>query len=151
MTKPEVPLEENAERERHDNAFREVAVLVLKRADGTMLMMRTQRLPGSWQHIGGGVQAQDHTPRETLSREAKEELGLTLDPAQMEFLGDLPYDFGHGIIHCYTATTDESDPELDPDSDEVAEVKWVGVATALSLPTFPATRRLLEIMDEDSA
>jgi ADP-ribose pyrophosphatase YjhB (NUDIX family) len=57
------------------------AVLVLQRADGTILMVEQRHSPG-WA-LPGGLLRRGELPGDGLVREVEEEVGLSLDPATL--------------------------------------------------------------------
>jgi len=107
-----------------------------------VFMVRTYRNPGLWQPIGGQATGQDDDPLSTLIREVREEVGINLDPQELYALGRRPRDKGVGEVHAWHASADGR--ELRILNSELREACWIDIDQALSLPTFPATRRFLE-------
>ena len=58
-----------------------VASVLIVTVDGRVLLARNRH---GWGTVGGHVEARDRTLRDTAAREAWEELGLALDPLQLE-------------------------------------------------------------------
>ena len=58
-----------------------IAALIVRRGDEILLLKRTGTglFDGEWAFVGGKVDAGE-SPREAIIREAREEIGLTLDP-----------------------------------------------------------------------
>lgn len=147
----DLPLNENVDRERVKNARRDVAVALFRRQDGRVLLMRTQRLPGSWQPVGGGIKAGDPDPVNTVVREAGEELGMLVEAGDLSHVVDLPYDFGEGTIHCYVGHWEGETRDLTIDPNEVAEIAWFTLDEARQLQSFQATKTLLQMLEHESS
>jgi ADP-ribose pyrophosphatase YjhB (NUDIX family) len=99
------------------------AVLVLQRADGSILMVEQRHTPG-WA-LPGGLLRRGEVPSEGLVREVAEEVGLDLDPAQLP----LPYSVlaprvrRIDIVYVI-ADGDALRPRRGADEDEVIGVGW---------------------------
>jgi 8-oxo-dGTP pyrophosphatase MutT (NUDIX family) len=75
--------------------------------------------------------------QETLVREVREEVGLTVVPSAKVWESRTAD--GQFLLHWWSARADEG--EVVPDPREVAESRWVTVAEFLALePLFPADR-----------
>jgi 8-oxo-dGTP pyrophosphatase MutT (NUDIX family) len=132
----------NVAREMKNNPERHVAVVGLLDDQGNILLLCTNRFPDHWQPIGGGMDPADQTPIETLIREVKEEASLELPADAFNFELTTGYDFGSGKVHFYTAKVDAKElTKFDPS--EIKCWQWVSLQDALSLPTFPATKKFL--------
>ncbi|HEX6754909.1 MAG TPA: NUDIX hydrolase [Mycobacteriales bacterium] len=132
-------------REQTNNAQRNVAVVGLRNERGEVLMIETSRLPGSWQPVGGGVDPDDAGPEHAAVREAKEELDVDLALTDLEFVAKAPYDFGVGWVHFFEAVLPSSVP-LKFNEREILQHRWVPLSEARELPSFPATKRFLEML-----
>lgn len=123
---------------------RDVAVAALVDGDKRVLLVRTRRLPQFWQPVGGGVEPGDGgEPRNTATRELREELGLDLPEDALQPSLETPYDFGQGTVHFFVAHLPEM-ADLDIDDHEILEMSRFKVSEAIKLPAYPATKRFLE-------
>ena len=91
---------------------------------------------------GGGIDSEDKTPEAAVIREVKEELGIELNPNDLNFVITVPYDFGEGSIHYYSAPLSK-DAELQVDPNEIVEHKWFSLDEAVKLPMYNALRTFL--------
>ena len=132
----------NIIREQQQNPIRQVAVLGIINEAGSILMVRTTRLPNHWQPLGGGMDPLDKTPEDTIIREIGEESSIIIlrDRLQHEITTD--YDLGNGKVYFYS-TKQEVDESTWFDSKEIVEHKWFTLEEALNLTVFPATKRFL--------
>ena len=78
-----------------------VAAAVLLRGDGAVLL--AQRPPGkpyagSWEFPGGKLE-EGETPREALTRELREELGISIRRASPWFIQEFVYPHAHVLLH----------------------------------------------------
>ncbi|MGO1591611.1 MAG: NUDIX hydrolase [Ancrocorticia sp.] len=137
-----------------------VGAVVLRNGEGDVLTVRKQG--ATLFQLPGGKPEGDETMRQTVVREAAEEVGVQLDPAQLEFLGDYTAQAanepGHevsGAIYTYPGELAE---EFSPHS-EIRELKWAhpvpgspGYAPLLATRVFPALGRQerLEAVDAHS-
>ncbi len=138
-------------REQTTNGHRHVAVVGLRDPEGRVLMVRTRRLPGRWQPIGGGMEPADASPVEALIRELKEEASIEYAESDFRLVTEAPYDFGDGRVHFFEARFDPSrqpPPRFDPH--EILEYRWLSVSDAQHLLVFPATKRFLDAIDGDA-
>jgi isopentenyl-diphosphate delta-isomerase len=91
--------------------------------------------PGRWDIAVAGHLSAGQTPLEALVREAKEELGLTLDPAAVTFLGTQPQQYVEpGFIdrewqHLFAAVWSGALSSLVLQAEEVVAVRWMDIPT----------------------
>jgi 8-oxo-dGTP diphosphatase len=99
------------------------AVLVLQRADGTMLMVEQRHSPG-WA-LPGGLLRRGELPALGLVREVEEEVGIALDPVALPLPIPVlaPRVRRLDIVYLMTAG-DEVAPGRGEDKDEVTGVGW---------------------------
>lgn len=140
-------LESESERHKREYPKRNVAIVGLYNEDGQMLFTRAARLSQSWHAIGGGIEPGDKTPEAAAVREAKEELGVQLNPNELEFIITAPYDFGEGSVHCYLAPLSRT-VRLQIDRTEIIEHAWLPIREAKKLPIFPALRAFLTELEK---
>jgi 8-oxo-dGTP pyrophosphatase MutT (NUDIX family) len=123
---------------------RDVAVAALVDEKDCVLLVRTRKLPGYWQPVGGGLEPGDGgEPRNAATRELREELGLDLPGEALCHALTMPYDFGQGSVHFFVAEV-SSAMEFEVNRQEILEGKRFRVAELVDLPTYPATRHFLQ-------
>lgn len=118
--------------------LRDVALLILKNAEGKILLQKrpkdANRFPDSWGLFGGGLKL-DESPEEALRREVREELGLEI--VHFSLIGEHPYvlrELGErGRIFSFEAPFDDSPLTLR----EGQEMSWFGPEEALRLGMHP--------------
>ncbi len=110
---------------------------------GHILLVRTVAHPQLWHPVGGRRDTGDSSPIDTLVREAREEIGVTLDPAMTAWLGSREADLGTGTV-CFWMIADHAlaDP-LPLPRDEIAEARWWSFAEARILPMYQASAETL--------
>lgn len=87
--------------------------------------------PGIWDVSAAGHMQAGKTPKEAAMEEAKEELGLTVNPDELEFIGNTKVDIDEGgwqhraFIWVYALKQDVLDLDsLELEEDEITAVKW---------------------------
>ncbi len=118
-----------------ENEYLYHAHIILKNADGRYLLqqrsLKARNYPGQWAVTGGGVQ-HGETGAQAAAREAKEELGVEVDPGDCFFAGRQVEDWdGHksGLITDIFGARIDVDPEtIALSAREVADVKLVPFA-----------------------
>jgi len=92
--------------------------------------------PGRWDIAVAGHVSAGQTPLEAVVREAREELGLVLDPTQLSFLGAWPKEYvepttgAPGFIdrewqHLFAGVWNDDLLTLELQADEVTAVRWM--------------------------
>ncbi|WP_340588862.1 NUDIX hydrolase [Erythrobacter alti] len=109
-----------------------VAVL-LRDADGRLLLVRHSYGPRSWAIPGGGMRANED-PAEAARREMREELGCELAELRVLQVFDENLSGAPHRAHVYTATT-TGEPRID--GRELLEARWFA---AEELTTISCTR-----------
>lgn len=138
----------DAARERAKNPFREVGVVLVEDAMGRVLLVRTRKLPVSWQPIGGGKDPIDLSLLATAIRELREEAGLSLSAADLHFILETPFDFGQGKVQFFHALLPAAAEPIF-DTEEIAEARWATLDEATLLPVFPATKTcILHLLEQ---
>jgi 8-oxo-dGTP diphosphatase len=74
--------------------------------------------------LPGGVIEEGETPRAAIIREAREELGLVVEPRELVAVYHLRTDRGDGMRFFFRCTVVRGDPAV-PTTGEVAEFIWV--------------------------
>jgi len=89
--------------------------------------------PGRWDIAAAGHLSAGQTPREAVVREAREELGLVLDPGSLTFLRAVPRQYAGGRFidrewqHLFAGVWKGELSALVLQSDEVVDVRWMAV------------------------
>jgi 8-oxo-dGTP pyrophosphatase MutT (NUDIX family) len=116
--------------------------------DGRVLLGR-EPMTEQWGIIGGAVELGE-TPQDAVRREAREECGVEISLRGVAAVVGGPryqvvYDNGDSVEYVATIFDAEiAGGSIDPDRDEVAELKWFTRAEALGLELFPFARSLFE-------
>ena len=131
-------------RERITSRRRDVAVIGLRDRSGRLLLIRTTRLPSWWQPVGGGIDANESNPMETVIRKAAEEIGVDLSRSAIRFVLEAPYDFGVGSVFFFESTYRGEPASLRIDRSQIVEHRWIPLGVAEELPMFPATQRFID-------
>ena len=94
---------------------------------GELLIQRRQlhkdRYPGMWDLSAGGFVQSGETLRDAVIREAREELGVTLDPASVRYMLTVPFSFVLDAF--FSAQADYEIDDLTLQEEEVSEARWV--------------------------
>lgn len=136
-----------------------VGAVVLRNGAGDVLTVRKQG--ATLFQLPGGKPEGEETMRETVVREAAEEIGVSLDPTQLQYLGDYTASAANepdhevsGAIYTYPS---ELTQNIGPHS-EIRELKWAepvpdspGYAPLLATKVFPALHRQERLADMDAA
>lgn len=84
----------------------------------------TNKFPDMWGATAGGVRTGESS-LEGIIREAKEELGITLTPDELEFIGSTRRDFDY--VEVWICQKNIPLEEINIDKEEVQDVKWVSI------------------------
>lgn len=127
---------------------------VIRNAEGKFLMQKrhhpkTPAVHDKWEFPGGGIDF-GSSPKETLIRECKEEIGCIVVPERL-----LPL-IEHNVwehtdrpsvqvfLLCYLCHISEGEPR--PMDEEVSEVRWCTREEAMQLDTLPAVKPFFEVI-----
>lgn len=121
---------------------RDVAIVALVNEKDEVFLVRTHDYPDKWQPVGGGIDPEDGSPEVAALREMKEETGLNLKAEDLKKIIVVPFDFGEGEVHCFTAQMPKG-TGLKIQEEEIAESGWFSLAEAVKLPAYPATHAFL--------
>ena len=132
-------LERHAERSADE--FSSVIHLCIFNSRGEMLIQQRQPFkstwPGLWDvSVGGGITAGEN-PRQAVTREVKEELGLNIDLTDIR--PKLTVNYGSGFDDFFLITEDIVLNDLKLQSEEVADARWASrdeIKAMLSDGTF---------------
>lgn len=117
------------------------AIIVLVRKGKQALLARNARFPGAFFSTLAGFVEIGETLEQTLVREVREEVGITVkDPV---YFGSQPWPFPHSLMLGFTAVWEHGDIAVD--GEEIAEARWFD---AHDLPMIPPplsiARRLID-------
>ncbi len=123
------------------------ASLWIARPDGKLLIQKRapqkKYAPGKWSITGGVVRAGETSAQGCL-REVAEEIGLELNPEDIEFLNR---SFGeHVIFDDYAAACDLPLSAFTLQTEEVSEIRWAGIPEIRAM--FEAGEFLFDDMSE---
>ncbi|AEH38412.1 8-oxo-dGTP diphosphatase [Halopiger xanaduensis] len=110
-------------RSRSDSAGDDTAA---ETANEVLLIEKRRGLGEGWYNGPGGKLEGDETPRECAVRETREEVGLEIDPADLEKAGELRFLLDgeeHTFCHVFLTTAFDGEPTA---SDE-ARPEWVDI------------------------
>ena len=125
--------------------------LCIFNSDGKMLIQKRTRsksaYPGVWDlSAGGGAQSGDDSPT-AIAREAKEELGIEIDPVGLR--PALTIHFGKGFDDLYLMQADLDPSSLALQKEEVDEVRWAAESEIIAMiedgSFVPYHRSLIEL------
>lgn len=108
-----------------------------------VLVVRPTRRPELWQPIGGRSEQADRNPIATVIREAREEIGVHLDPSQLIELGIAERDVGKGKVHFWMKFLKSALP-IDITTIEILAWDWVPLHSLADLPMYAGTRIAVE-------
>lgn len=118
-----------------------------------VLMVKAARgmTSGMWNIPGGFIDFNEH-PADALVREGQEELGVTCRPLRLldvasEFFAK-PGDAHHLFAFLYEAELTEDN--LQPDPDEIADVRWVPIDEAIEITRNPFAAHAYRILRGDA-
>ncbi len=135
----------NIEEERKRNPKRNVVIVTLRNKDNLILMVRTKKLPNSWQPIGGGID-EGETPIDAIIRELYEETGIKISCNDLIEVTRVPYDFGEGTVYCYDTKTTFEEDLVKIEKEEIEEYRWFSLEEMTKLPMFKATASFIEYL-----
>jgi len=108
-----------------------------------VLVVRPTRRPELWQPIGGRSEQVDRDPMATVIREAREEIGIRLDPSQLIKLETADRDVGKGKVHFWVKFIESGLP-IDIAPAEILAWDWIPLDMLADLPMYTGTRAALE-------
>ena len=97
-----------------------------------------------WSLPGGGIQAGED-PVAAIIREAKEEVGITLSPYTLRYLGESDWAFEHVLHrdHVFQSMLPRR-PAVDIDNREIIRAEWHTRTSALEMDLTPQLRQYLK-------
>jgi 8-oxo-dGTP pyrophosphatase MutT (NUDIX family) len=124
------------------------SVAVLPRDGAGRVLLVRNADTGDWQTLGGGIDP-DESPQAAAAREAREEIGVSLELGRLrDVLGGpsfrVRYPNNDEVAYVVAVFDAVLGPETPvPDGEETSEVAWFGAAELASLPMGGLTRALL--------
>jgi 8-oxo-dGTP diphosphatase len=116
-----------------------IAAAVVNRADGMTLLVR-KRGTATFIQPGGKIE-KDEEPARALCRELSEELGLSIDPAEAEYLGCYSAPAANELGCLVVADIFRVELELPvTPAAEIEEITWVDPKNPGALAMAPLTR-----------
>jgi NAD+ diphosphatase len=106
------------------------AIIVLVEKGDEVLLARSRRFPTGMFSVLAGFVEPGESLEETVVREVKEEVGITL--RDLRYFGSQPWPFPHSLMIGFTAAYAGGEISIDPA--EIAEAGWF---TVDSLPPLP--------------
>ena len=123
------PLHKTSERhDKVDGEYRQSVHTWIQNSKGEFLIQKRtpnkKFFPNMWSQTGGGVDTGETTLQAAL-RECKEELGIDINPNNMELI--LSFKRKYDFVDVWLVKQDIDISELVLQEDEVADVKWATV------------------------
>lgn len=129
----------------------EISVLFLEHNEHLLMLMRSHKedQPGVW-GIPGGKAEKNETPKQTLTRELKEETKLQIKDDQLSYHGHryarIPgWDY---VMHIYQAKLDEK-PVIQIDPKEHSQYEWVSIYAFKTLPLLKGQDEAFDLIYGD--
>ena len=117
------------------------AVIVLIERGDQLLLARARRFPTIMYSVLAGFVEPGESLEETVVREVKEEVGLSLK--DIRYFGSQPWPFPHSLMIGFTATY--AGGEISLDDDEILEAGWYTVDNLPPLPgKISIARKLID-------
>ena len=114
--------------EKIDGEYRQSVHTWIMNSNGEFLIQKRtpnkRTFPNKWSQTGGGVN-EGETTLEAALRECNEELGITINPDNMEFI--LSFKRKYDFVDVWLVKQDFNIDELVLQEEEVSEVKWATI------------------------
>ncbi|WP_380169510.1 NUDIX domain-containing protein [Jannaschia sp. R86511] len=118
---------------------------VFPRTDRAFFLVRTEARPDQWQPLGGHRESSDVSPIATLRREAKEEMGLEIDPSSVRYVGAHAAEEDPSDVHFWWTSVSAEMGGM-PFLEEVLEGAFWSCNEARSLPMYEGSRWAVETL-----
>jgi len=117
------------------------AIIVLIERGDRLLLARARRFPTAMYSVLAGFVEPGESLEETVAREVKEEVGLSLK--DIRYFGSQPWPFPHSLMIGFTATY--AGGEITLDDDEIVDAGWYTVDQLPPLPgKISIARKLID-------
>jgi 8-oxo-dGTP diphosphatase len=117
------------------------AAVILRNDKGEIMLLRRGAtapwMPGKW-NLPGGTVDPGEAPNEAALREAREEVGVDVDPEKVHHVDSI--EFPDGIAHFYEAETFRGEPKLNWENDKL---DWVSPENLKDYDLVPGLERAL--------
>lgn len=131
-----------------DNIIK-VAMGILVDIDGKVLLTSRPEgkiLAGYWEFPGGKIEANE-TPLLALQRELSEELGVTIDLEQTQFLGEVSHQYPHGLALLSVIRVNSWAGEITPL--EGQDTYWYKLTDELEIaPLLPTATDVIQLLTQ---
>ena len=124
-----------------------VVAVALVAGDGRILLQQrapSRAMAGLWEFPGGKVE-EGETPESALVRELEEELGIGVEPADLEpaCFASAPVGGRHMVLLLYICRTWSGEPR----ALDASAVRWVATREMHDLPMPPADAPLIPLLE----
>ncbi len=119
--------------------------LLLRRADATLLTLRYRYGQTDVYGLPGGNPDPGETLTETLVRELREELDLTVRVERLALAGEVIFSGKTAVLHCvFEGEILAGEPTLNPVETTALEVVWLPIAQLDALKLYPNVGAFLQ-------
>lgn len=141
------PLHKTSERhDKVDGEYRQSVHTWIQNSKGEFLIQKRtpnkKFFPNMWSQTGGGVDTGETTLQAAL-RECKEELGIDINPNNMELI--LSFKRKYDFVDVWLVKQDIDISELVLQEDEVADVKWATIDEIKDLMSSGKLAKSIEV------
>jgi NAD+ diphosphatase len=124
------------------------AIITLVRKGDLALLANNAKFPGAFYSTLAGFADIGESLEETLVREVKEEVGISVDPKSVRYFGSQPWPFPNSLMIAFTVEWQSGDIEIDPA--EIADAKWFSVNDLPMIPPpLSIARRMIDAWIEE--
>lgn len=109
----------------NENEHIALSVIFIENNIGQYLIQKTAPQKGGLYSSTGGHVSSGYTPLETIIKEIKEELGITIDPSKIEEYGYISYDMP--LRYLYYLKDNIKISNITPQKEEVDYVKYMSI------------------------
>ena len=110
-----------------------ISIIFIKNKDNKYLIQKTSKEKGSKYSSTGGHVTHGETGLTTIIREIKEELGININPNELEFISLVKHPTRPFLINLYLLEKDVCIDQLKLQKEEVESVTWLAKEEILNL------------------